>query len=735
MFNLIIPYPTNKYTLTELIESPFLSFICERSVDHAIIIDLDIVDDHYHVYTSSGGFVQFESIESCIAFLDSNYTNLERWAISDTLAIAHILDLGYIYAFHQVSLIEYNSDFLNKSTLPGFTLGGIASYQDYRVVWFGKPVAPNTEELTLLKAMQEIIDHGNIQPNRTGISTRSVFGKMFEYVMQEMINPNTGQSMYRLPLLTTKKMFARGIFGELKWFLNGGIDSKELERKGINIWKGNTSRSFLDMHGLNEYAEGETGPIYGFQWRHWGADYLPGKKDYHGEGIDQISRLVESLKSDPFSRRHVLSAWNVSDLNQMCLPPCFPAGTMVATKNGYKEIQNVIDNDQILTHAGQYKSIINRQDKIYTGAMYKVFHMGNSKPISATEEHPFLVKRTCVKSFEPVDYDLDDQTEWVLAKNLDPNHHVLCIPIVQEKRPVMVSVVVEGRFIAADPIDYFMVGIYVGRKGNTLDLEFIPPGWSILKEFSVFGGVCNIIPEWVQSLPKQDLVQFINGFESAFPKRFNGYLITTNEEIALSLQRIYAKIGIATRVIVKEMTAICRISNNAQGRCYADYQYLYMPILDINIDKVEQRVFNLEIAEDSSYTVGNLAVHNCHMLYQFSVHETNGQKYLSLMMTQRSCDTFLGLPFNLCSLGMLLFLMANTVDMKPYKIIHSIADMHIYESHIDIAREQTERYPFPFPYIQMRTGTQKKPIDQYEYSDIEIVDYKHHPALKADMIA
>lgn len=195
----------------------------------------------------------------------------------------------------------------------------------------------NREESFLLATMHDILTNGFLQNNRTGIRSRAIFGKQFQYMMTERIDPDTGESSFRLPLLTTKKMFVRGVFAELKWFLSGSTDSKELESQGVNIWKGNSSREFLDSRGLTEYEEGECGPIYGFQFRHFGAQYLQGKNNYDNEGIDQVHKCINSLRTDPFSRRHVISLWNVEDLNKMCLVPCHLLYQfMVHEENGQK---------------------------------------------------------------------------------------------------------------------------------------------------------------------------------------------------------------------------------------------------------------------------------------------------------------------------------------------------------------------------------------------------------------
>ncbi len=682
----------------------------------------------------------FKSIKACDTFVRKEYPERIKWVIGGEAVYNAYLEKELV---SEVAITEFLSaepcdryfNWFSNGQTHGFCRESSIALSSMCVCTIY--TKQNKEELRLQNAMSEIIERGMVRSTRTGVATRSVFGRMFEYVMEEKVNPATGTSMYRLPLLTSKRMFTRGVFGELKWFLNGRVDSKELERDGINIWKGNTSRAFLDQAGLIHHEEGETGPIYGFQWRHWGAAYAPGQTEYSGQGIDQVARVIDSLQTDPFSRRHVISGWNVSDLDQMCLPPCFPAGTLVPTRDGYKEIQQLTDIDQVLTHLGTWKPIINRQIKSYSGALYSISHVGSAQPISATKEHPFLVKMIRIDSVEPLTYKLSEETSWVPADQLEADRHVLCVPIVQEERPVSITVVVDGQLTIPPPIDYFMVGVYVGRQGNTLDLQFIPPGWSVLKQFSKYtdGNACDCIPEWVQALPKIDLGDFVRGFEAAATRRRDSYLEVPNGEVALSMQRIYAKLGIPVRVLSEGGAVIRKLHSDMDGRCYADNSYLYLPVVKITSKATAQTVYNLEVADDNSYVVENVATHNCHMLYQFMVHEHEGQKYLSLMMTQRSCDTFLGLPFNLASLGMFLFLMATTVDMKPHKIIHSIADMHIYETHIEAACQQTQNQPYAFPYIQLRPGTQTKTIEQYEYSDIKIVDYFCHDAIQADMVA
>lgn len=432
------------------------------SVSKIVVIGDETTSMESGLNTSNVVFI--ENIRSCIKYLSENFNNREWWFVGDNETANNLIWKGLIMDVHlsksysRVNSSEWNSldpyvlnqtEMLDKTLLDHpnmeFELVSTTRMDLSMSKTIRHYMRRNIEESNLLAAMNQIITQGFKRPNRTGIDTRSLFGKQFEYNMIERTDPETGKSSFRLPLITTKKMFIRGVFGELKWFLGGGTNSKDLEKNKINIWKGNTTREYLDSIGHADYNEGETGPIYGFQWRHAGAKYIQGKHDYAGEGVDQVAQVIHSLQTDPFSRRHIINSWNVQDLDEMCLPPC-------------------------------------------------------------------------------------------------------------------------------------------------------------------------------------------------------------------------------------------------------------------------------------------------HVLYQFMVHEDQEQKYLSLMMYQRSCDTFLGLPFNICSLGMFLTMMAHRVNMKPFKIIHSIADMHIYENHIEQASTQIQREPCMFPYIRIDCDPKEK-LEDYNFKDIVVEDYYHHTPIAAEMAA
>ncbi|XP_018471037.1 bifunctional dihydrofolate reductase-thymidylate synthase 2 isoform X1 [Raphanus sativus] len=174
-----------------------------------------------------------------------------------------------------------------------------------------KKIFERHEEFLYLNLVDEIISNGNLKDDRTGTGTLSKFGCQMKFNLRRSF-----------PLLTTKRVFWRGVVEELLWFISGSTNAKLLQEKGIHIWDGNASREYLDGIGLTEREEGDLGPVYGFQWRHFGAKYTDMHADYTGQGFDQLLDVINKIKNNPDDRRIIMSAWNPSDLKLMALPPC-----------------------------------------------------------------------------------------------------------------------------------------------------------------------------------------------------------------------------------------------------------------------------------------------------------------------------------------------------------------------------------------------------------------------------
>lgn len=168
------------------------------------------------------------------------------------------------------------------------------------------------EETKYLDHFRLVLSQGTHKMDRTGTGTISYFSPPdLEFSLRD----NT------LPLLTTKTVPFKTVLKELLFFLSGHTDVAELQEQGVHIWDGNTSADFLKQRGL-PYAVGDMGPGYGFQWRHSGAKYINKDTDYTNSGVDQIKELLYGLRNDPDGRRHIVCAWNPSDINLMALPPC-----------------------------------------------------------------------------------------------------------------------------------------------------------------------------------------------------------------------------------------------------------------------------------------------------------------------------------------------------------------------------------------------------------------------------
>jgi len=142
------------------------------------------------------------------------------------------------------------------------------------------------------RLLRKVLEHGSYREDRTGVGAYSIFGEQSRYALSETF-----------PLVTTKKLHLRSIIHELLWFLKGDTNVGYLRENKVTIW--------------DEWADanGDLGPVYGAQWRRWqGAEGAP--------EVDQMARLIEGLKSNPYSRRHIVSAWNVARIDEMALPPC-----------------------------------------------------------------------------------------------------------------------------------------------------------------------------------------------------------------------------------------------------------------------------------------------------------------------------------------------------------------------------------------------------------------------------
>ncbi len=599
----------------------------------------------------------------------------------------------------------------------------------------------NKEELIFLKTLDKIIKKGIYKMDRSGVGTYSLFGKSFSYDIKN----------YRLPVFTHRKVFIRGIIEELLFFVSGKTNTKVLEEKKVNIWKQHTSREYLDKMGLSsdKYKDGSYGPAYGFQLRHWGAEFEGDDADYTGKGIDQLQYIVDLLKDKEKrnSRRILFSYWNPSVIEMVPLPSCFLKDTLVLTNEGYRNIQDIKVNDMVLTHKGNWKKVLNLQKNDYSDTIYSFKLQYNNKIIKCTKEHPFYV-RQIKKNSNFTDKELLD-FEWVTAENIINKKHVMCCPI--NKKSIIPEFTIkrglnETRYeIINKKLDnkdeYFMMGYYLGdgwldwktkknrfymciKKNDPVILQRISKvlnlsvnknttdkilyvdiynkvWWEILKDFGHMA-VNKKIPEWIHNAPNEYVKEFIEGYTSADGcRKFKTYT-TVSHDIAYGLQRLYAKLKIITsiqyqirpktkiiegRTVNQQNTYTIRIISKEKRKHISmiDEDYIYYQVKEINTEDYTGKVYNFEVEDDNSYIVHNTAVHNCHLLYDFFVNPDTEE--LSVSFFQRSNDFALAAVFNIVSASLLTFMLCQITGLKPGKCVHNIGDLHLYTNQIESVKE------------------------------------------------
>jgi len=167
------------------------------------------------------------------------------------------------------------------------------------------------EEQQYLDLLRDILDNGVDKGDRTGTGNRYVFARHMRFSLRD-----------QFPILTTKRVYWRGVVEELLFFLRGDTNSIHLENKKVNIWKGNTRREYLDKKGLDYLPEGEIGTSYSHQWRNFSGEHPLVPETKGMKGFDQVKYVLDMLKTNPLDRRMIISGWAPNQLQTMSLPPC-----------------------------------------------------------------------------------------------------------------------------------------------------------------------------------------------------------------------------------------------------------------------------------------------------------------------------------------------------------------------------------------------------------------------------
>jgi dihydrofolate reductase / thymidylate synthase len=747
--------------------------------------------------TEYDNVIYFNSISDILNYLNNNKeTNNNIWVIGGVSIYNAFLKLQIINKIYMTVINDkiYNCDkFFNIKYLKYFTKESNINIKDSDKNKFQKKSYNglieeikqdvlsyiiyrynNKEESTYLYTIDKILHKGIYKLDRTNIGTLSLFGKSFKYNIKN----------YRLPLFTHRKMFVRGIIEELLFFISGKTDTKILENKKVNIWKGNTSREFLDSRNLQHLKEGDMGAGYSFQLRHFGANYINAETDYTYQGFDQLKYVIDLIKNDPNSRRILFSYWNPCDLDKVALPSCFIENTLVLTEKGYKKIQNISTDDTVYTHKGNWKKVNNIQRKNYKGNLYILNCYANNKLIKTTEEHPFYV---CEYIKDDKRFIKTNKFSWCKAKDLNIYKHLLCCPINKNKSYKTFQFTVDDNEITielnedefyyhlgyylkkgyymndnyyltihhkdikylADKLKCFKLEVYIDQNDKTTYKILNKYWYPILKEFTFANNTHikeinynKVIPEWIQDLPDNALLNFLNGYnnmENALLNELytNKSYIIHSKHVAFSLQRIYAKLRIYIKIeflpyynnekFIYKLTPDYRYNHDL-----IDDNYIYFVIKHINKKYKEIPVYNFEVADDNSYIVQNITVHNCHILYQF--YTDPEKKELSCSFYQRSSDFVLAADFNIVSAAMLTFMICHLTGYKPKKLIHNIGDIHIYKSHIEETKKILKNKPLPFPICEINDPDNKiKNIEDFTIENFKILLYNSYDRYKFTM--
>ena len=475
-------------------------------------------------------------------------------------------------------------------------------------------IMANHEEYQYLNLIKDIIENGFWEEGRNG-RTKSIFGNMMRFSLKDG----------KIPILTTKRTAWKTCLRELLWFIRGETDNNILNKQGIHIWDGNSTREFLDSRGLHSYPEGVIGP-------------------------------------------------------------CFVKGTKVLTQNGYKNIEDIKD-ENIYTHCGNFYPVIKNMKRIYNGPLYKIRPKYSPYDIVCTPEHPFYARKFIVKNRFKIDgiekrnVVFPDKPEFIQAKDLIKNNYFVGMKI--EEKEIIPEFLLNNIMTKLDePIFWWMMGLFV-RDGwlvyekignyerdrihfviaNHQIEEFLPKLQSIIPNLiyrnsqngcktyyctnheisnilKLFGKYAKhkLIPNFVHEAPKYLIREFLNGYLAANGcKRTrclneSSRLITISYNLAFSIQRLYFKLGFIGSLQFNKRQGktqifpngkVCNINDaylfevyENKRRCdysFIENGYAWITIKNIEIENVVNTdVYNLSVVNDNSYIVNNICVHNCY---------------------------------------------------------------------------------------------------------------------------
>lgn len=624
----------------------------------------------------------------------------------------------------------------------------------------------NTLDPSYNKILKEIYENGINSDDRTGVGTKSLFCKQLRCNLKE-----------GFPILTFRQHSFKIAFYETMMFLNGETDTiKWLESNNINIWKGNTSREFLDKRGLINLPIGDIGYAYGKIWNDF-------------DGTNQLENIFNTLKTNPNDRRMVLTAWHPARLNEAALPPCFTKNAIIATNNGYKKIENVLSTDLILTHDGSYQKINKAYISNYNKELYelKTYYLPK---IECTPNHPFMIK-----SYNDIinnKVDFNNEKDYINIENIkDIKDKYIPIKINNNNNIPEFSyeqkinkTLKKTNTLKLDNLDlWYLLGYFLG-DGYTIesnkktffciankDVKKVLPIlqnvtklypiknsgvnvtkfecknnfiFNITKQFGKYS-TGKLIPEFVHDLPVEYLEYFLKGYIDSDGCENNKKIqfTTVSDSIAYGIQRIYAKLGkicsitysiknttrlIQNRLCNQNNTYLLTInkSYNRQDNNYIFFNnYLWVKLKKISIinNNKDIKVYNFDIDNNHTYTINNLITHNCHIFAQFYCKNNT----LSCMFNMRSLDFWNGTGYDLMCYALITYLFAKALNMDVGELVMNSTDTHLYNNGIDVYKKYIDNYQyFDLPQINIKKNINSlNDIKNIKFEDIELLNYNN----------
>ena len=270
-------------------------------------------------------------------------------------------------------------------------------------------------EVGYLLLLSEIYHYGVDVPDRTGVGSRALFDAKLVWEEGEF------------PFFTHRPVYQRPAFEELWFMLRGKTQTKELEEKGVNFWKGNTSREFLDARGLTELPEGDMGVAYGYQWRRSGGLRSEDSRTLFTRGYDQLAQLYWGLKNDKYGRRHLVSLWNPSQLSEMALTPCWWACQFVVLPDGEQDVLHLkLINRSLDTPFGAVYAV--QQYRMLQMALCKLFGFKLGKlSCDMTQVHIYQNQMEWVKEVNSRTFIREHSNTIELTKDLENLHDLLSL--------------------------------------------------------------------------------------------------------------------------------------------------------------------------------------------------------------------------------------------------------------------------------------------------------------------